>query len=50
MFKASDFKVEKRAGGWSVVRSDGAIIALGFATKKEAQDWWGREADLVFAD
>lgn len=43
----ADFTITRRAGGWAVVRSDGALIALGFETKREAQDWWDREAEIA---
>lgn len=43
----NDFSIEKRASGWAVVRSDGALIAIGFASKRDAADWWNKEAEMV---
>lgn len=47
MFKRSDFTVKKIASGWAVIRSDSAILGLGFMSKKEAADWMDAELSLA---
>ena len=37
------FYTEKRASGWAVVRSDGALIAIGFPSSREANAWLGKQ-------
>ena len=46
-FTKDDFRIEKRAGGWAVTRSDGAIIALGFRTRRDANEWWTGQSAAV---
>lgn len=50
MFTKADFKIIKSVTGWGVERSDGASIAIGFASKADAQAWWDKESTIVFGE
>jgi len=42
-----DFSIEDLASGWAVVRRDGFLVAIGFASKRDATEWWVREARMA---